>query len=99
MRGDDKQLQSGMFSYVSLEERVPQDHPWRTIPELVDQMPTDFLMSVDVALQVLPTITQTSNGGCPTLHGAYERDSKGTDTEMANWVQTAHPLAYYWYLD
>jgi hypothetical protein len=32
------------------------------------------------------------------LHGAYERDSKGTDTEMANWVQTAHPLAYYWYL-
>ena len=35
----------------------------------------------------------------PTLHGAYERDSKGTDTEMANWVQTAHPLAYYWYLD
>jgi hypothetical protein len=56
-----------MFSYVSLEERVPQDHLWRAIPELVDQMPTDFLMSVDVALQVLPTITQTSNGGCPHL--------------------------------
>ena len=37
MRGDDRQ-QSGMFSYVSLEERVPQDHPLRRIRELVDQI-------------------------------------------------------------
>lgn len=37
MRGDDQQ-QSGMFSYVSLEERVPQDHPLRRIRELVDQI-------------------------------------------------------------
>jgi IS5 family transposase len=29
MRGDDQQLQPGMFSYVSLEDRVPQDHPLR----------------------------------------------------------------------
>ena len=35
MRGDDQQ-QSGMFSYVSLEERVPQDHPLRRIREMVD---------------------------------------------------------------
>jgi transposase len=38
MRGDDQQLQSGMFSYVSLEERVPQDHPLRAIRKLVDQV-------------------------------------------------------------
>jgi transposase len=38
MRGDDEQLQSGMFSYVSLEERVPQDHPLRAIRKLVDQV-------------------------------------------------------------
>ena len=37
MRGDDQQ-QSGMFSYVSLEERVSQDHPLRRIRELVDQI-------------------------------------------------------------
>jgi transposase len=37
MRGDDQQ-QSGMFSYVSLEERVPQDHPLRRIREIVDQI-------------------------------------------------------------
>ena len=38
MRGDDQQLQSGMFSYVSLEDRVPQDHPLRAIRELVDSV-------------------------------------------------------------
>ena len=37
MRGDDQQ-QSGMFSYVSLEERVPQDHPLRRVREMVDQI-------------------------------------------------------------
>jgi transposase len=37
MCGDDQQ-QSGMFSYVSLEERVPQDHPLRAIRRLVDEV-------------------------------------------------------------
>jgi transposase len=38
MRGDDKQLQSGMFSYVSLEQRVPPEHPLRAIRTLVDEI-------------------------------------------------------------
>ena len=37
MRGDDQQ-QSGMISYVSLEERVPQDHPLRSIRKGVDEV-------------------------------------------------------------
>ena len=37
MRGDEK-LQGGMFSYVSMEERVPPDHPLRAIRRLVDQI-------------------------------------------------------------
>jgi hypothetical protein len=37
MRGDDQQ-QSGMFSYVSLEERVPQDHPLKRNREMMDQI-------------------------------------------------------------
>ncbi len=35
MRGDDPQ-QAAMFSYISPEERVPQEHPLRTIRMLVD---------------------------------------------------------------
>jgi hypothetical protein len=36
MRGID-QNQSGMFSYVSPEARVPNDHPLRVIRTMVDQ--------------------------------------------------------------
>jgi transposase len=36
MRGDDQQLQTGMFSYVSLEERIPGDNPLRGVRKLVD---------------------------------------------------------------
>jgi hypothetical protein len=36
MRGDDQQ-QSGMFSYVSLD-RVPQDHPLRTVRKSADEV-------------------------------------------------------------
>ena len=35
MRGDDVH-QSGVFSYLSAEERVPKDHPLRPIREMVD---------------------------------------------------------------
>jgi len=35
MRGADHQ-QSGMFSYISAEKRVPNDHPLRAIREMVD---------------------------------------------------------------
>jgi transposase len=34
----DDQQQSGMFSYVSLEERVPQDHPLMAIRKSVDEV-------------------------------------------------------------
>jgi len=35
MRGDDEQ-QSGMFSYVSAEQRAPQDHPLRAMRRMTD---------------------------------------------------------------
>ena len=37
MRGDERE-QDGMFSYVSLEERVPRDHPLRAIRKLCDEV-------------------------------------------------------------
>jgi len=46
MRGNDDQLQSGMFSYVSLEERIPSAHPLRGVRKLADavlaEMSKDF---------------------------------------------------------
>ena len=46
MRGDDQHLQTGMFSYVALEERIPADHPLRGVRKLVDtvlaRMTKDF---------------------------------------------------------
>lgn len=38
MRGNDRDLQAGMFSYVSLEQRVPQAHPLRAVRKLTDQV-------------------------------------------------------------
>ena len=37
MRGDER-VQDGMFSYVSLEQRVPQDHPLRAVRKLTDRV-------------------------------------------------------------
>ncbi|HET6347947.1 MAG TPA: IS5 family transposase [Candidatus Krumholzibacteria bacterium] len=37
MRGDDRQ-QTGVFSYISAEQRVPKDHPPRAIREMVDEV-------------------------------------------------------------
>jgi transposase len=41
MRGDDRK-QGAMFSYVSLEQRVPEDHPLRSIRTMVDQALVDL---------------------------------------------------------
>src|SRR5438876_4187910 len=46
MRGNEKQ-QGGMFSYVSMEERVPADHPLRPIRKLVDQILTTMSKRFD----------------------------------------------------
>ncbi len=37
MRGDER-IQDGMFSYVSLEQRVPEDHPMRAVRKLTDDV-------------------------------------------------------------
>ena len=37
MRGDER-VQDGMFSCVTLEQRVPQDHPLRAIRKLTDRV-------------------------------------------------------------
>src|SRR4029450_1405732 len=46
MRGDDRQPAT-MFSYVSAEQRVPQDHPLRAIRALVDDVLRDMSREFD----------------------------------------------------
>jgi len=38
MRGDE-QKQAAIFSYVTMEQRIPADHPARQIRALVDRAP------------------------------------------------------------
>jgi transposase len=46
MRGNEQQLQTGMFSYGALEDRIPAEHPLRGVRKLVDtvlaKMSKDF---------------------------------------------------------
>jgi len=41
MRGDDE-IQDDALSYISPEQRIPQDHPLRTIRKLVDGVLRDL---------------------------------------------------------
>jgi transposase len=52
MRGEERS-QDGLFSYVSLEQRVPQDHPLRAIRRLTDRV----LASLDVDFDQLYAAT------------------------------------------
>lgn len=46
MRGDDRR-QDAMFSYVTLEQRVPEDHPLRPIREMADRALTEMSPEFD----------------------------------------------------
>lgn len=48
MRGQDEQLQTGMFSYVALEERIPSDHPLRNVRKLADEVLKEMSREFDV---------------------------------------------------
>ncbi len=61
MRGDER-VQDGMFSYVSLEQRVPQDHPLREIRRLTD----DVLRSLSAEFDAL-----YSDHGRPSIAPEY----------------------------
>jgi transposase len=61
VRGDER-LQNGMFSYVSLQRRVPQDHPLREIRKLTDEV----LLSLNAEFDAL-----YSDQGRPSIAPEY----------------------------
>jgi transposase len=61
MRGDER-VQDGMFSCVTLEQRVPQDHPLRAIRKLTDTV----LQSLSAGFDTL-----YSSSGRPSIAPEY----------------------------
>src|SRR5579864_1458702 len=61
MRGDDQQLQTGMFSYVALEDRISADHPLRGVRRVVDEVLAG--MSEGLRWSVLQTGTALDSAG------------------------------------
>jgi transposase len=61
MRGDER-IQDGMFSYVSLEHRVPADHPLRAVRKLTDAV----LRSLSAELDA-----QYADSGRPSIAPEY----------------------------
>jgi len=61
MRGDER-VQDGLYSYVSLEQRVPEDHPLREIRKLTDEV----LRSLSVEFDAL-----YSDQGRPSIAPEY----------------------------
>ena len=65
MRGDDPQ-QAAMFSYLSPEERVPPEHPLRSIRMMVDAVLKEVSPQFDLLYSHSgrPSPPNTSGPGC-----------------------------------
>ena len=61
MRGDER-VQDGMFSYVSLEQRVPADHPLREVRKLTDAVLGSLSRELDALY---------AEGGRPSIAPEY----------------------------
>jgi hypothetical protein len=79
MRGDDQQLQPGMFSYVALEDRIPADHPLRWVSIVLWRAPKEGVRSrvrrysIAVTLALLIATTYRGQIGSPNHKTLSER--------------------------
>ena len=94
MRGTDLQ-QSGLFSYVSLESRVPQDHPLRGIKELLDEALRGMSRDFDrvYAAEGRPSIPPERLGRASTLQILYSIRSERLLCE-----QLDYNLLFRWFV-
>jgi len=83
MRGEDSQ-QHAMFSYLSAEQRVPQDHPMRKLRPLVDQVLQKLWrrfarMYARVGRPSIRPEKLLRPAAAGTLHGAQRAAADGAD--------------------
>ncbi len=102
MRGTDRQ-QSSMFSYISAEQRVPKDHPLRTIRAMADAALTELGADFDAiyAERGRPSIAPEKLLRALLLQVLYrvrsERllmDESAIMRWLAHWNENAQP--FHW---
>src|SRR5881409_3954194 len=91
MRGDDQQ-QDGMFSYISPNKRVPQEHPLRRIRSIVDRV-LDQLSPRFQALRTRRSAVDRSREAAAGLVAAVAvLSAKRAAADGATGLQPAVPL-------
>lgn len=94
MRGDDQQ-QAGMFSYLTLEQRVPEDHPLRTIRRTVDEI----LRSMDRQFDALYASTgRPSIAPERLLHAVLLQILYSVRSERMLMEQMNYNLLFRWFV-
>src|SRR5436309_5312343 len=94
MRGDDQQ-QDGVFSYVSLEQRVPSGHPLRVIRKLVDEALAELSGRLDelYATTGRPSIAPEKLLRALLLQGLY-----GKRSERLLMEELDYSLLFRWFV-
>jgi transposase len=99
MRGDEP-IQEGMFGYVSLEQRVPADHPLRAVRKLTDGVLSTLNPEFDAlyAASGRPSIAPEYILRALLLQVFYSVRSERLLVERIDynfWHRGPHPPKYY----
>lgn len=95
MGGDDQQ-QSEMFSYVSLEDRVPQEHALRKIRELVHQILRGMAKARSTTERRAMPLNRNRRGSFDTIsteHPSSPHMTGQTEEYAFAYITTIPPMA------
>jgi len=104
MRGADEQTGS-MFSYVSLEERIPRDHPVRAVRGITDRALARMTNAIRHAVrEIRPAVDSSREAASRAVAAGAVYDSRrapvdGADPHEAliveSWNSRPHPSVHF----
>src|SRR5580704_12769396 len=94
MRGDDQQ-QDGVFSYVSLEQRVPASHPLRGIRQMVDEALAELSEQFD---ELYATTGRPSSAPEKLLRALLLQALYGKRSERLLMEELDYRLVFRWFV-